>query len=97
MLLRLTFIAILVSMLIVPPTLAQQAGRPQDGFYSGQPTSRSGELPNGQTSERVNGRANRNEGVGPTAGDAAKNAPAVTARPPDSQAQVRTERPLFGD
>jgi hypothetical protein len=43
------------------PVLAQDEGRPQDGFYSGQS--------NGQVDSRVDGRANRNEGLPPSAVD----------------------------
>jgi hypothetical protein len=45
------------------PLTAQELGRPQDGFYSGQV--------NGQVDERVDGRANRNEGLPPSAADKA--------------------------
>jgi hypothetical protein len=40
---------------------AQQLGRPQDGFYSGQV--------NGQVDLRVDGRASKNEGLPPSAAD----------------------------
>jgi hypothetical protein len=43
------------------PVLAQDVGRPQDGFYSGQS--------NGQVDLRVDGRASRNEGLPPSAAD----------------------------
>ena len=43
--------------------LAQQLGRPQDGFYSGQWY--------GQVDTRVDGRPNRNEGLPPSAADKA--------------------------
>jgi hypothetical protein len=47
---------------------AQEVGRPQDGFYSGQSNGQY----SGQTNDRVDGRANRNEGVPPAAGDVNK-------------------------
>jgi len=47
---------------------AQQPGRSQDGFYSGQTTGQSNSPSNG----RVDGRANRNEGQPPEVGDAVK-------------------------
>lgn len=57
---RATFVgALLLSSL--SPLLAQQEGRPQDGFYSGQS--------NGQVDERVDGRPNKNEGLPPSAAD----------------------------
>ena len=43
--------------------MAQEAQRPQDGFYSGQV--------NGLVDERVDGRANKNEGLPPSAADKA--------------------------
>jgi hypothetical protein len=43
------------------PLLAQQEGRPQDGFYSGQS--------NGQVDERIDGRASTREGLPPSAAD----------------------------
>jgi hypothetical protein len=43
--------------------MAQQFGRPQDGFYSGQA--------NGQVDTRVDGRANHNEGLPPSTADRA--------------------------
>jgi hypothetical protein len=45
------------------PLTAQQWGRPQDGFYSGQA--------NGQVDTRIDGRANHNEGLPPSAADRA--------------------------
>jgi hypothetical protein len=44
---------------------AQQAGRPQDGFYSGQ----SNDQDNGQIDERVDGRGSHSEGLPPSAAD----------------------------
>jgi hypothetical protein len=43
------------------PLLAQDVGRPQDGFYSGQS--------NGQVDLRVDGRASHKEGLPPSAAD----------------------------
>jgi thioredoxin-like negative regulator of GroEL len=52
---------ILISVLSLPAVFAQQLGRPQDGFYSGQS--------NGQVDPRVDGRASKNEGLPPSAAD----------------------------
>jgi hypothetical protein len=53
------------------PLAAQNEGRPQDGFYSGQSNGQSGGQSNGQIDERVDGRANKNEGLPPSAADKA--------------------------
>jgi hypothetical protein len=55
--------ALVVAILInaLSPVFAQQPGRPQDGFYSGQWS--------GQVDERVDGRPNRREGLPPSAAD----------------------------
>ncbi len=55
--------ALILSAMImsVSTAAAQQPCRPQDGFYSGQS--------NGQVDARVDGRANRNEGLPPSAAD----------------------------
>ena len=47
--------------------LAQNGGRPQDGFYSGQSNGQS----NGQIDLRVDGRGSHNEGFPPSAADKA--------------------------
>jgi hypothetical protein len=56
-------VALILSILIVSQlsVSAQQVGRPQDGFYSGQS--------NGQVDARVDGRASKNEGLPPSAAD----------------------------
>lgn len=51
---------------------AQEVGRPQDGFYSGQLNGQYSGQTSGQANDRVDGRANRNEGVPPAAGDVNK-------------------------
>jgi hypothetical protein len=51
------------------PVTAQEAGRPQDGFYSGQSNSQYSGQTSGQLDSRVDGRASRKEGVAPAAGD----------------------------
>jgi hypothetical protein len=51
----------LAFIVLASPALAQNEGRPQDGFYSGQS--------NGQVDERVDGRASRNEGFPPSVAD----------------------------
>jgi hypothetical protein len=77
--------------MISAPTFAQQSGRPQDGFYSGQTGGQS----NGQASERVDGRANRKEGVPPHAGDEAKRVQGLPDRSPplDAEAMDQIVRP----
>jgi hypothetical protein len=47
--------------LLASPLFAQDVGRPQDGFYSGQS--------NGQVDGRVDGRGSHNEGLPPSAAD----------------------------
>jgi hypothetical protein len=47
------------------PGAAQQSGRPQDGFYSGQSNSQY----SGQVDERVDGRGSHSEGLPPSAAD----------------------------
>jgi hypothetical protein len=49
------------------PLAAQDMGRPQDGFYSGQSNGQY----SGQSNERVDGRANKNEGLPPSVADKA--------------------------
>jgi hypothetical protein len=56
-------LSLLLAISTCSPSIAQQLGRPQDGFYSGQA--------NGQVDERVDGRANKNEGLPPSAADKA--------------------------
>jgi hypothetical protein len=48
---------------------AEDSGRPQDGFYSGQSNGRYSGQSKGQVSERIDGRGNKNEGVPPSAAD----------------------------
>jgi hypothetical protein len=50
---------------VLTPSIAQQYGRPQDGFSSGQ---YSGQF-SGQYDGRVDGRASQNEGLPPSAAD----------------------------
>jgi hypothetical protein len=59
--------ALLLAITACPPSIAQQLGRPQDGFYSGQVN---GQV-NGQVDGRVDGRANKHEGLPPSAADKA--------------------------
>ena len=47
------------------PLVAQQSGRPQDGFYSGQ----SNRQYSGQVNPRVDGRGSHREGFPPSAAD----------------------------
>jgi hypothetical protein len=51
------------------PLLAQGAGRPQDGFYSGQTNSQYSGQYYGQVDPRVDGRGSHNEGLPPSAAD----------------------------
>jgi hypothetical protein len=82
-----------VAILLSSAALAQQNGRPQDGFYSGQPTDQT----TGQVNGRVDGRANKNEGTSPADGDAAKqsliNKNATEDRANDAEAIDRIQRP----
>jgi hypothetical protein len=55
--------------LLVSPAGAQDVGRPQDGFYSGQSNSQYSGQWDGQVDSRVDGRASRNEGLPPSAAD----------------------------
>jgi hypothetical protein len=64
--------------------MAQQEGRQQDGFYSGQV--------NGQADERVDGRANKNEGLPPSVADKGNRAYDNPVRPDDC-AEVDAVRP----
>jgi hypothetical protein len=48
---------------------AQDVGRPQDGFYSGQSDGQYSGQWDGQVDPRVDGRASRNEGLPPSAAD----------------------------
>ena len=71
---------------------AQEPGRKQDGFSSGQTGAQS----NGQVSGRIDGRANRNEGVPPSTGDATKQDQATTSdrsTPTNAEAMDAISRP----
>ncbi|HKO72030.1 MAG TPA: hypothetical protein VJV58_13970 [Bradyrhizobium sp.] len=70
------------------PLLAQQQGRQQDGFYSGQANAKY----NGQVDERVDGRANKNEGLPPSVADKGNRAYDNPVRPDDC-AEVDALRP----
>jgi hypothetical protein len=52
-------------LVLLAPAAAQQSGRPQDGFYSGQSNSQY----SGQVDERIDGRGSRSEGLPPSAAD----------------------------
>jgi hypothetical protein len=92
-------IAMCVSVVILLSSAAsaQQNGRPQDGFYSGQPTDQT----TGQVDGRVDGRANKTEGISPADGDAAKqseiNKNAAEDRANDAEAIDRIQRPYSAD
>jgi hypothetical protein len=53
----------------VTPSLAQDYGRPQDGFSSGQYSGQYSSQFSDQYNGRVDGRANHNEGLPPSAAD----------------------------
>jgi len=52
-------------LVISTPLVAQQSGRPQDGFYSGQSNGQY----SGQVNPRVDGRGSHREGFPPSAAD----------------------------
>jgi hypothetical protein len=84
------WIVIVVWPIMFGSTWAQDAGRRQDGFYSGQSNSQS----SGQSDGRVDGRANKNEGAQPSSGDAVKQAPPIgKAGPTDAEAMDAIVRP----
>jgi hypothetical protein len=62
-------IAITLTALLVSPAGAQDVGRAQDGFYSGQSNGQYSGQWYGQVNPRVDGRPNRNEGLPPSAAD----------------------------
>src|ERR1700722_3741491 len=55
--------------LLVGPVGAQEVGRSQDGFYSGESDGQYSGQRSGQVDPRVDGRPNRNEGLPPSAAD----------------------------
>jgi len=57
--------AVTLVLFLVASSKAQEVGRPQDGFYSGQSNGQW----SGQVDSRVDGRASRNEGLPPSAAD----------------------------
>ena len=61
--------AVMLLALLVSPARAQDVGRPQDGFYSGQSNGQYSGQWDGQVDSRVDGRANRNEGLPPSMAD----------------------------
>jgi hypothetical protein len=65
------FLAILISSL--SSVSAQQFGRPQDGFYSGQWSGQYSGQWSGRVDGRVDGRPNRREGLPPSAADKSNN------------------------
>jgi len=62
-------VAVTLLALLLDPAAAQDVGRPQDGFYSGQSNSQYSGQWSGQVDSRVDGRASRNEGLPPSAAD----------------------------
>jgi hypothetical protein len=56
-----TALSVAILIISLSSVSAQQLGRPQDGFYSGQW--------NGLVDERADGRPNRHEGLPPSAAD----------------------------
>jgi hypothetical protein len=61
--------AVTLLALLLGAAAAQDVGRPQDGFYSGQSNSQYSGQWSGQVDSRVDGRASRNEGLPPSAAD----------------------------
>jgi hypothetical protein len=61
--------AVTLLALLVNPAGAQDVGRAQDGFYSGQSNGQYSGQWDGQVDSRVDGRASRNEGLPPSAAD----------------------------
>jgi len=55
--------------LVLGPVGAQEVGRSQDGFYSGESDGQYSGQWSGQVDPRVDGRASRNEGLPPSAAD----------------------------
>jgi hypothetical protein len=91
--LRVTTVGLAVWSLL-GPSFAQDAGRPQDGFYSGQSNGQVGGQSNGQITGRVDGRANRNEGIQPSAGDTSKQiAPVDRGAVNDAESMDAVVRP----
>jgi hypothetical protein len=73
---------------------AQDVGRPQDGFYSGQSNGQSSGQSFGQADGRVDGRASKTEGVPPSSGDGVKQAaPVGRAGPTDAESMDPIVRP----
>jgi hypothetical protein len=67
-----TIFAVAFALLELPsltPSFAQDYGRPQDGFYSGQSNDQYSGQSDGQVDLRVDGRGSRNEGLPPSAAD----------------------------
>jgi hypothetical protein len=60
---------VLLAFSIMNPLIAQQYGRPQDGFISGQYSGQYGGQYSAQYDGRVDGRASPNEGLPPSAAD----------------------------
>lgn len=58
-----------VLVLLLGPAAAQEVGRSQDGFYSGESDGQYSGQWSGQVDLRVDGRPNRNEGLPPSAAD----------------------------
>jgi hypothetical protein len=61
--------AVTLLVLLVDPVGAQEVGRSQDGFYSGESDGQYSGQWSGQVDPRVDGRPNRNEGLPPSAAD----------------------------
>jgi hypothetical protein len=61
--------AVTLLVLLVGPVAAQEVGRSQDGFYSGESDGQYSDQWSGQVDPRVDGRPNRNEGLPPSVAD----------------------------
>jgi hypothetical protein len=88
-------LAILSAAVFATTLHAQEPGRPQDGFSSGQTGAPSNGQVSGQVSGRVDGRGNRNEGVPPSAGDATKQNQSISdhSAPTNAEAMDSIVRP----
>jgi hypothetical protein len=62
-------LALLMLAAACTPLRAQELGRPQDGFYSGQSNSQYSGQYSGQINSRVDGRGGHNQGLPPSAAD----------------------------
>jgi hypothetical protein len=62
-------VSVIALLMGASPLFAQNQGRSQDGFYSGQSNGQYSGQSGRQVDGRVDGRANKNEGLPPSAAD----------------------------